>query len=584
MKSFAGVKGGDDWTGRWRIHVALGLLTKNQRIRFLLLTLARTAVGIFDLALAAAIYLVFLLLQAQAPAHHREWMPRTILAAALLSAALVVLRAFIDVLSARAVLGQIQDLAVDFMLRLTRGYCETRWDRFVELNRSELTNTAIHTTREASDFYHRCIEMIAALVTVFLMTGALIYENRIAAIVFACTLGAFYLMHQLIIRKRVQRSAAVREESLCKLQREFSSLFFSGKEVRAYGNQSFFYDRIRSHAERFAAGSRRAVFLPQAARIVADQGTVLLFLAIIVAVQLLQGDTRQLLAVLAFYFVLSRRLLPLVSQLSLIAGQMESSFESVLIVDAELNRCRKHRSIPAPALKPAPAIALQLEQVSFAFDGGALILNHINLLLREGEIAVLRGASGVGKTSLLNIISGVLQPTAGSVHVDRAQIAHVPQEVSLLDDTIRNNLLFGLPEADDRKLMEGLAAARLDDFVAALPRGLDTAVGDNGALLSGGERQRFGVARAVVRSRKLLLLDEATSALDEENERHVLGNLAATGVTILLVTHRRYAQWWADHVYRLENGQLVEERDSVAPAIDDVTPTMLDHASSGMER
>jgi ABC-type multidrug transport system fused ATPase/permease subunit len=561
-----------------RTRVAIALLIRPQRLRLVLLTAARVVVGFFDLALAAATYILFLLLQGLAPAHRHSWLPNSILAVAAAAGLLVVVRVLADILSAHAVFRQIQDLAADFMFRLTRGYCEMQWTRFIELNRSELTSITAHTTREAADFYHRCVEMIAGAVIVIAMTAAFVYQSPAAAACFAAALATLYCTHRLIVRKRVQNAASMREKSLGRLQRHLSGLFSSGKEIRTYGNQEFFYDRIRSETGQFAVGSRRSLFLPQAARIIADQGTVLLFLGLIVVVQLQRGDTHRLLSLLAFYFVLSRRLLPLVSQLSLIAGQMESSFENVSIVDAELKRCRLHRAVPSPAANPAAGLALQLEQVSFAFSDGPLILDNVSLLLREGEIAVLSGASGIGKTSLLNIISGVLPRASGSVCVDRADLTYVPQEIVLLDDTIRNNLLFGLPRADDRKLMKALAVARLDDFVAALPRGLDSGVGDNGALFSGGERQRFGVARAAVRGSRLMLLDEATSALDKDNERQVLNNLAATGAAILLVTHRQHTHRWAHHVYRLERGRLLEVRRSAAPPIVNFVAAMLERA------
>src|SRR6185437_12057643 len=105
---------------------------------------------------------------------------------------------------------------------------------------------------------------------------------------------------------------------------------------------------------------------------------------------------------------------------------------------------------------------------------------------------------------------------------------YVPQEIALLDDSIRNNLLFGLPNKSDQELMAALATAQLTDFVAAQPSRLDTGVGDNGALFSGGQRQRLGLARAILRGPRLLLLDEATSALDAENERRILESLSAS--------------------------------------------------------
>jgi ABC-type bacteriocin/lantibiotic exporter with double-glycine peptidase domain len=292
---------------------------------------------------------------------------------------------------------------------------------------------------------------------------------------------------------------------------------------------------------------------------VADQGAVLLFLCIIIAVQLRQGDVRQLLSLLAFYFVLSRRMIPLISQISIVAGQMESSYENVRIVEAELDECRRHRAAELPTHLPDAGFVLQLKEVSFSFREGMPILRDVSISLCEGETVMLRGSSGNGKSSLLNLIAGLCQPTRGTVQVDRTSIAYVPQEIALLDDSVRNNLLFGLPNKSDEELMAALATAQLADFVAAQPLGLDTSVGDSGALFSGGQRQRLGLARAILRGARLLLLDEATSALDEHNERRILENLSASGKAVLFVTHRVIARACGHRVCRLQGGHLIEE-------------------------
>jgi ABC-type multidrug transport system fused ATPase/permease subunit len=548
---------GSPITGDWRRVIRL--LGVRQRTLFALLTGARIAVGFFDLALAAAMYLLFLLLEGRAPTHNLWWTPKTALEAALVAASLVVFRALADIFSSRAALRQIQYLYKDFLLRLTRGYGEMQWRRFVKLNRSELSNHTLHTAREAADFYHRCIEMAAGLVTIAVMTAAFVYESPIAACVFAGAVAAFYCGHKFFIRARVRRAASSRENSMSKLQRKLADMFLSGKEIRAYGNQAFFQDRVDGEAERFAVANRQALMLPHIGRIVADQGTVLLFLGMIIVVQLRQGDSQNLLALLAFYFVLSRRMLPLVSQMSLIAGQMDSSYENVKIIDSELEECRKYRTLPSPAELPASGMVLELHQVSFSFSKKAApILRNIDFGLHVGEIAVLHGASGIGKSSLLNLIAGVSQPLNGVVRADRNSIAYVPQEIALLDESIRNNLLFGLPEKSDEELMSALSVACLDEFIAAHPLGLETGAGDNGVLISGGERQRLGLARAILRGSRLLLLDEATSALDEETERRVLENLSRAGTAVFLATHRLLAHRFADRVYELQNGCLID--------------------------
>src|SRR6202044_2085559 len=166
---------------------------------------------------------------------------------------------------------------------------------------------------------------------------------------------------------------------------------------------------------------------------------------------------------------------------------------------------------------------------------------------------------GIGKSSLLNLIAGISQPVSGAVRADRNSIAYVPQEIALLDESIRNNLLFGLPEKSDEELMSALAMACLDEFVAGQPLGLETSAGDNGILISGGERQRLGLARAILRGSRLLLLDEATSALDEETERRVLENLRRSGTAVILATHRLLAHRFADRVYELQDGCLIDD-------------------------
>lgn len=543
------------------IRVSIGLLGNRQRVMLLLLTAGRIAVGLCDLAVAAAMYWLFVMLQGRLPSHHLWWMPKTVLSAALAATILVVLRGLMDIASARATFRQVQQLQTEFLLRLTEGYTQVQWDRFVEWNRSELSGRALHTTGEAADFYHRCVEMAANVVIVAVMTSALVYQSLAAAFCLGVTMGLFYAGNRFLVRKKLKIAASRREISVRSLQRNLSDLFSSGKEIRTYGNQAFFQERILKQAKRVAVNNLQVVFLPQFARIIADQGTVLVFLAIVIAVEMRQGDLSRLLSVLVFYFVLSRRLLPLISQISFLASQMDGSYENVKIVDSELKKCRSSRALEQPIRLPDAGMVMQMVQVSFSYRGGAAILQDVNLSMKEGEIVVLYGVSGIGKSSLLNLIAGVSQPQSGFVRVDRANIAYVPQETPLLDDSIRKNLLFGLPERNDEELMRALSVASLDELVSAKPLGLDTCVGDNGALFSGGERQRLGLARAILRGGRLLLLDEATSALDEKTERQVLWNLGASGRAILLVTHRFHARAIGDRVIRLEEGSLIEEPD-----------------------
>jgi ABC-type multidrug transport system fused ATPase/permease subunit len=516
-------------------------------------------VGFCDLLLAAAMYLLFLLLQGATPAHHRWWMPGTTLSAASVTATLLLLRALIDLVSTRSVVGHIEGLYTEILLRLTDGYNDMQWIRFAQRNRSELLNHSMHTAREASNFYHLGVELTASVVVVILMTVALVYQSPTAACAFGAAVGVFYGVHRLLIRRKLQQSAMDREHSAQTLQRMLADMLWSGREIRSYGVAAFFHDRIASQARTIEANYQRVAFLPQVARVIADQGVVFLFLCVVIVTQLRHGDARQLLSLLVFYFILSRRMLPLISQISFMAGQMEGTYKSVQTIGHELSDCLAY-SMAAPLPQaPTGSSVLEVDQVNFSFHEGTTLLRSVTFSMRQGETVVLQGVSGSGKSSLLNLIAGILQPLAGTVRVDRSRVAYVPQEGSLLDDSIRNNLLFGMAIANDAELMRALATANMEEFVYGQPLGLDTPVGDNGVLLSGGQRQRLGVARAVLHGASLLLLDEATSALDEANESQVLGNLNASGVAVLLVTHRIHRSAIVRRVLRIEHGHLIEE-------------------------
>ncbi|MBB4285147.1 ABC transporter ATP-binding protein [Roseospira goensis] len=226
----------------------------------------------------------------------------------------------------------------------------------------------------------------------------------------------------------------------------------------------------------------------------------------------------------------------------------------------------------AVALPPGPG-RLELAGVHFGYGPDAPVLHGIDLSVAPGEVVALVGASGAGKSTLLNLIPRFLDVSAGAVRIDghdvrdvtlaslRARIALVTQETFLFDDTIRANIAYGRPDASAAEIEAAARDADAWDFIARLPAGLDTRIGDLGGRLSGGERQRLAIARAILKEADILLLDEPTSALDTEAERRVQRALAALsrGRTTLVVAHRLSTIRDADRICVLEAGRIVEQ-------------------------
>lgn len=200
-------------------------------------------------------------------------------------------------------------------------------------------------------------------------------------------------------------------------------------------------------------------------------------------------------------------------------------------------------------------------------------LRGINLKIHSGEHVALVGPSGSGKTSFVNLVPRFWEPTHGEIRLDgvplkdikleslRRQIAIVSQDIFLFDDTIRANIAYGLPNATEEDIARAVKAAALDEFVATLPDGLNTRVGEGGSLLSGGQKQRVSIARAVLKDAPILILDEATSALDSKNEALVKEALdrLTKGRTCITVAHRFSTIEDVDRIVAMQKGEIVEE-------------------------
>jgi ATP-binding cassette, subfamily B, bacterial MsbA len=233
-----------------------------------------------------------------------------------------------------------------------------------------------------------------------------------------------------------------------------------------------------------------------------------------------------------------------------------------------------------PVIKDAPhpvklydfTKAIEIRNVSFHYNEGDLVLADVNLTIKKGEVVAIVGPSGSGKSTLVDLVPRFYDPTSGSIMIDgtnlreielkslRDKIGIVTQETILFNDTVRNNIAYGLEDCPLESIVAAAKAANAHNFIMEMPRGYDSVIGERGVKISGGERQRLALARAILKNPPILILDEATSALDTESEilvQEAIERLMA-GRTSIVIAHRLSTVQHADRIAALEAGRIVE--------------------------
>jgi ATP-binding cassette subfamily C protein len=299
--------------------------------------------------------------------------------------------------------------------------------------------------------------------------------------------------------------------------------------------------------------------------------TVLLAVIVYVSSQILSVPPS---LVLVLLFVFARLMPRLINIYRLLQG-LSMALPVIEGVNELERQCLAAKEPVVKTLRPiAFSDQIRFEEVAFSYIGraGEPAVENLNLTIRAGQTTAIVGASGTGKTTVADLLTGLLSPAAGRITIDgqpltaeamaswRDQISYVPQDTFLLHDTVRANLVWARPGATDDEVWDALRLAAADAFVEDLPRRLDTVIGERGVLLSGGERQRLAIARALLRRPRLLLLDEATSSLDVENEQRIQQAIDRLQhrMTIVVITHRLPTVRHADVIHVMDHGRVVQ--------------------------
>lgn len=355
---------------------------------------------------------------------------------------------------------------------------------------------------------------------------------------------------------------------------------FSGiKEVKVTNAEPFFISNYDKQYKKCATVQRQQSILTYLPRPVMETVCICsLLFAMIIKLTVAKSDITSFVTTLSVFAVASFRMLPSFNKITgYLSGMMfnKPSIDAVYNDLKEIEALLDKKTVDRQDTREVTfEDCIKLNNVSFQYpENDKWVLRHADLEIKKNTSVALIGASGAGKTTAADLILGILEPQEGAVTIDginikecmsswHENIGYIPQTIYLMDDTIRANIAFGVPEAeiDDEAIEQAMKEAQLDVFVHSLKEGTGTVVGDRGVKLSGGQRQRIGIARALYRNPKVLVLDEATSALDNETEKEVMQ--AIDGLhgtrTMIVIAHRLSTIKKCDRIYEVGNGLITE--------------------------
>lgn len=447
-------------------------------------------------------------------------------------------------------------------------------ERLAENSAERLRIITVETGRTTAGFLASLMQLVTEGCVIFCLVLLLFVVNPLATGIALLIVAGAGLAFESVMRKRMALHRDERIRSSSAMYKSASQSLGAFKEIKVLGREAHFVGGFSESSRRYAGATAAFSWAGLLPRLMVETVAVSALLGAVIFGLATDQPMRDIVPALTLFGLALFRIMPSATRVLSALNSLRFNAPSVRIVAAGLRSCaaatpRSTHGAPADA-QGRQIRQIDLDSVSYRYPGAeGWALRGITLSIRHGELIGLVGRSGSGKTTLSDLLLGLLDPQEGIIRIDgKASPAAgnrlyklaglVSQQFFLLDDTVRRNVAFGIDDAavDDKRVWRALRSARLEQRIQELPAGLDSPVGEDGAMLSGGERQRLAIARALYDDPEILVFDEATSALDSATEAEVLETvrgLAGTK-TILMISHRPASLACCDRVIVMRDG------------------------------
>ena len=405
------------------------------------------------------------------------------------------------------------------------------------------------------------------------IVATLIALEPLGALLVALFFGGLSFLFYSYFRQRLSTYGKQRESIDETLAKNILESFQSVKEIKLNNCFAYFDNIHKQNNARRTQIIRNQFVLGQLPRLFLEVVAVM-GLSLFIITLLWQGeDTAQMVSILTLFVAGSFRMIPSLNRVLNGVQNMRYLNASIDVLHKEFSSLKRKNSISSTKKERLkPNVKIRFDNISFGYTEKTKILDGINLDIPVGNTIGIIGESGVGKTTFLDVIIGLLPSQSGHFFIDdhevtskniiqwQKNIGYVSQLITLTDDTIKKNIAFGIEDdqIDDNKMSTCISKAQLKDFIEVQEKGLETIVGERGIKLSGGQRQRIGIARALYHDPEVLIFDEATSALDQTTEVNFMSAIEQFkgDKTIIIVTHRLSTLRFCDSIYEIKNTKL----------------------------
>ena len=465
--------------------------------------------------------------------------------------------------------------------RLLRSYIKKDYEYFLNADTATIQRSI---AADVNNMYALILALLQVMseAIVFVTLGVILLKlDALMTVVIASLLVLTLIVIKKVIKPIMNRTGKENQDYGASMYQWIAQAVTGIKEVKVTGKEQYFIDEYMKQGEGFIKAMERFCLFSNSPKLLIETVCIAGMVAYMLCMILAGNNVGDMLPVLGAFAVAAMRLMPSASRINNQLTQMaycEPFFMNVsdnLVEDISEENTDLSYAVDAKEKLPVTR-EITLRDITYAYPNTEkLIFDHADLTIKVGSSIGIVGGSGAGKTTVVDIILGLLKLKSGTICADGVNvmehyrewlknIGYIPQMISLLDADIRKNVAFGVKEEeiDEEKLWYALKEAQLDEFVNSLPDKEYTGVGERGIRISGGQRQRIGIARALYNDPEVLILDEATSALDNDTEAAIMDSINRLHgrKTMIIIAHRLQTIEKCDEVYRVENGKITRDR------------------------